>query len=123
MLTPTFVDCWRDRLINIHPSLLPAFPGLDTHRRAIEAGVRFAGCTVHFVRVEVDRGPMIVQAAVAVRPGDDAASLAARVLEAEHVCYPRALRLIAEGRARLRGETVEIDGAAAPDGVWINPDG
>ena len=123
VLTPTFVDRWRDRLINIHPSLLPAFPGLDTHRRAIEAGVRFAGCTVHFVRVEVDRGPMIVQAAVAVRPGDDAASLAARVLEAEHVCYPRALRLIAEGRVRLRGEAVEIDGAAAPDGVWINPDG
>ena len=123
VLTPTFVDRWRDRLVNIHPSLLPAFPGLDTHRRAIEAGVRFAGCTVHFVRAEVDQGPMIVQAAVAVRPGDDAASLAARVLEAEHVCYPRALRLIAEERARVRAETVEIDGAAAPGGVWINPDG
>lgn len=121
VLTPAFVDRWRDRLVNIHPSLLPAFPGLDTHGRAIEAGVRFAGCTVHFVRAEVDRGPIIVQAAVAVQPGDDAASLAARVLEAEHVCYPRALRLIAEGRTRVCGEAVEIDGAAAPDGVSINP--
>ena len=121
LLSAAFLAPWAGRIVNIHPSLLPAFPGLDTHRRAIEAGVRFAGCTVHFVRAEVDRGPIIVQAAVAVRPGDDAASLAARVLEAEHVCYPRALRLIAEGRTRVCGEAVKIDGAAAPDGVSINP--
>lgn len=121
ILTPTFVDHWHDRLINIHPSLLPAFPGLNTHQRAIDAGVKFAGCTVHFVRAEVDKGPVIVQAAVPVSPRDDAASLAARVLAAEHVCYPRALRLIAEGRARVRGDVVEIDGAGAVDGVLINP--
>ena len=121
ILTPTFVDRWYDRLINIHPSLLPAFPGLDTHQRAIDAGVRFAGCTVHFVRAEVDKGPVIIQAAVPVKQDDDATSLAARVLKAEHVCYPRALCLIAEGRTRIRGEGVEIAGAHTPEVMWVNP--
>ncbi|HXR87389.1 MAG TPA: phosphoribosylglycinamide formyltransferase, partial [Stellaceae bacterium] len=82
LLTAGFVDHWRDRIINIHPSLLPAFPVLDTHARALAEGVRFAGCTVHFVRAEMDHGPIIVQAAVPVLPGDDEASLAARVLTA-----------------------------------------
>lgn len=121
ILTACFVDRWRDRTLNIHPSLLPAFPGLDTHRRAIEAGVRFAGCTVHFVRAALDAGPIIVQAAVPVHPDDDPSSLAARVLEVEHVAYPLALRLVADGRARVMGERVIIDGAAAPAGFIMNP--
>jgi phosphoribosylglycinamide formyltransferase 1 len=103
-----FVARWGDRLINIHPSLLPDFPGLDTHRRAIEAGMAYAGCTVHFVRAEVDAGPIIAQAKVPVLEADTAESLAARVLEAEHRLYPEAVRLIAEGRARVIDETVEI---------------
>ena len=121
LLTPTFVDHWYDRLINIHPSLLPSFPGLDTHQRAIDAGVRFAGCTVHYVRTETDSGPIITQAAVGIRPDDTADTLAARVLEAEHVCYPTALRLIAEGRIQGDGNVVVIDGASAPTMALINP--
>ena len=123
LLGGAFVEKWRDRLINIHPSLLPAFPGLDTHARALAAGVRFTGCTVHFVRPEVDSGPIVVQAAVPVLPGDDEAALAARVLEAEHQAYPLALRLIAEGRARVRGERVEIAGRAAAPAILLNPAG
>jgi phosphoribosylglycinamide formyltransferase-1 len=116
LLTPGFVARWRDRLVNIHPSLLPAFPGLDTHARALAAGVRFAGCTVHFVRAEMDEGPIIVQAAVPVLDGDDADGLAARVLAAEHKAYPLALKLIGEGRVTVRGERVAIapTGRAAP---------
>jgi phosphoribosylglycinamide formyltransferase 1 len=115
LLTPGFVAAWRDRLINIHPSLLPEFRGLDTHRRALEAGVPFAGCTVHYVRAAVDEGPMIVQRKVPVLPGDDETTLAARVLEAEHQAYPLALRLIAEQRVRIRGDRVEI---RDNDGGW-----
>jgi phosphoribosylglycinamide formyltransferase-1 len=122
LLTAGFVERWRDRLINIHPSLLPAYKGLNTHERAIADGVRFAGCTVHFVRAEMDAGPIIVQAAVPVHPDDDADSLAARVLTAEHRCYPLALRLIADGRVRIDNETVRIDGAAPPPPVMLNPD-
>ena len=121
LLGTEFVDCWRDRLINIHPSLLPAFKGLDTHARALEAGVRFTGCTVHFVRAEMDVGPILVQAAVPVRPGDTEDTLAARVLAAEHRAYPSAVRLIAEGRVRVRNELVLIDGASAAEGAMINP--
>lgn len=121
LLTGRFVEAWRDRLINIHPSLLPAFPGLDTHARALAAGVRFAGCTVHFVRTEMDSGPIIVQAAVPILPGDDEARLAARVLDAEHRAYPLAVALVAGGRTRVSGDTVEIDGAAVPDSVLLNP--
>ncbi|MDD9990842.1 MAG: phosphoribosylglycinamide formyltransferase [Rhodospirillales bacterium] len=120
VLTARFVERWRDRLINIHPSLLPAFQGLDTHARAIEAGVRLAGCTVHFVRPEVDSGPIIVQAAVPVLPDDTVESLADRVLREEHRCLPLALRLIAQGRVSVVGERCVID-AAAPDGALINP--
>ena len=120
VLTADFVDRWRDRLINIHPSLLPAFKGLDTHARAIEAGVRIAGCTVHFVRPEVDSGPIIVQAAVPVLADDTAESLSARVLREEHRCLPLAVRLIAAGRVSVAGEHCAID-AAAPDGALVNP--
>ncbi len=120
VLTADFVERWRDRLINIHPSLLPAFKGLDTHARAIEAGVRFAGCTVHFVRPDVDSGPIIVQAAVPVLPEDTAESLAARVLREEHRCLPLAVRLIAERRISVLDERCVID-AAAPEDTLINP--
>src|SRR5262245_4968729 len=121
LLTAEFVEGWRDRLINIHPSLLPAFPGLDTHARALAAGVRFAGCPVHFVRPTMDEGPVIVQAAVPVLADDDEASLAARVLSAEHKAYPLALRLVASGKARVVRERVEIDGARSPGQLVFNP--
>jgi phosphoribosylglycinamide formyltransferase 1 len=96
-----FVRHWQGRMINIHPSLLPLFPGLDTHARALAAGLRLHGCTVHFVSEEVDGGAIVGQAAVPVLPGDDPESLAARVLQAEHRLYPACLRLLAEGRVRL----------------------
>jgi phosphoribosylglycinamide formyltransferase-1 len=121
LLTEEFVEAWRDRMLNIHPSLLPAFPGLHTHERALAAGVRFSGCTVHFVRATMDEGPIIVQAAVPVLPGDDPERLAARVLEAEHRAYPLALRLVAAGAARVEGERVEIAGAASPGDALLNP--
>jgi phosphoribosylglycinamide formyltransferase-1 len=121
LLTPGFVEKWRDRLLNIHPSLLPAFPGLDTHERALKAGVRFAGCTVHFVRAEMDTGPIVAQAAVPVRPGDTPGALAQRVLRAEHLLYPMALKLVAGGKARVVGETVRIAGRQAPAGTLVNP--
>jgi phosphoribosylglycinamide formyltransferase 1 len=105
LLTPWFVEQWRDRLINIHPSLLPSFKGLHTHERALETGVRLHGCTVHFVRAEMDDGPIIAQAAVPVLPGDDPDALAARVLTMEHRLYPLALSLVAAGKVRVEGET------------------
>lgn len=119
-----FVERWRDRMINIHPSLLPAFKGLKVHERVLAAGVRFTGCTVHYVRPAMDEGPIIVQCAVAVLPGDDPARLAERVLAEEHKIYPLALRLIAEGRVRVTGERAEIDGAAGPvPTALVNPTG
>ena len=126
ILTAGFVDRWRDRLINIHPSLLPAFKGLDTHARALAAGVRISGCTVHFVRPEPDSGPIIAQAAVPVLPGDTPARLAARVLRQEHRCYPLAVRLIAAGRIAVAGERVVVAGAPAPgdgeaESALLNP--
>ncbi len=122
ILSSWFVERWRDRLINIHPSLLPAFKGLDTHERVLAAGARFTGCTVHFVRPDVDDGPIIVQAVVPVMPDDDADSLAARVLGAEHHSYPLAVRLIAEGRIQIRDDRVDILNAAAPaEVVMFNP--
>ncbi|HTZ78714.1 MAG TPA: phosphoribosylglycinamide formyltransferase [Stellaceae bacterium] len=124
ILGEAFVTRWRDRLINIHPSLLPAFKGLHSHERVLAAGVRFTGCTVHFVRPAMDDGPIIVQAAVPVLPGDDAETLAARVLAAEHQAYPLALRWIAEGRVRVREDRVEVSGAGTmlPAAV-LNPPG
>jgi len=106
ILTAGFVNRWRDRLVNIHPSLLPSFKGLHVHDQALAAGVRVSGCTVHFVVPEMDAGPIIVQEAVPVLPDDDADALASRILEAEHRCYPEALRLIAEGRTEVVGERV-----------------
>jgi phosphoribosylglycinamide formyltransferase 1 len=108
LMTPAFVEHWHDRMINIHPSLLPSFKGLHTHERALEAGVRIAGCTVHFVRTETDTGPIIAQAAVPVLGSDTATTLAARVLEAEHRIYPIALMLVASGRTRCEGEKIII---------------
>jgi phosphoribosylglycinamide formyltransferase-1 len=104
--TAGFVERWRDRHLNIHPSLLPAFRGLDTHARVIAAGVRISGCTVHFVRTEMDEGPIVAQAAVPVLESDTEESLAVRVLEAEHRLYPHALRLVASGAVRVEGERV-----------------
>ncbi|MBK3732989.1 phosphoribosylglycinamide formyltransferase [Azospirillum brasilense] len=121
LLSPWFVERWHDRMINIHPSLLPSFKGLDTHQRALDAGVRFHGCTVHYVRSEMDEGPIIAQAAVPVLPGDDADRLSARVLEAEHRLYPQALRLIAGGRARVEDGRVTLSGPAADLQTLINP--
>ncbi|MDE0815355.1 MAG: phosphoribosylglycinamide formyltransferase [Alphaproteobacteria bacterium] len=109
ILDGQFVARWRDRMINIHPSLLPSFPGLDTHQRALDMGVKVAGCTVHFVRADADTGPIIAQAAVPLLPDDDAETLAARILVEEHDIYPRALRLCAEGRVSMKGDRAIID--------------
>jgi phosphoribosylglycinamide formyltransferase-1 len=111
LLTAGFIESWNGRLINIHPALLPSFKGLDTHARALAAGVKLHGCTVHLVTPEVDSGPIIAQAATPVLAGDTEETLAARVLAAEHVLYPRALRLWAEGRARLEGDRVVVEDA------------
>jgi phosphoribosylglycinamide formyltransferase-1 len=112
LLTADFVEAWRDRMLNIHPSLLPSFKGLHTHERALEAGVKITGCTVHFVRADMDAGPIVAQAAVPVEPGDDADLLAARVLAAEHQLYPMALELVAAGRVTVVEERVVFRGAS-----------
>jgi len=108
ILSPWFVEQWAGRMLNIHPALLPAFPGLHGQRQALEHGVRIAGCTVHFVDAEVDHGPIVVQAAVPVLPGDDEDTLAARILEQEHRIYPLALRLLCEGRLSIEGRRVVV---------------
>ncbi|MEZ5828658.1 MAG: phosphoribosylglycinamide formyltransferase [Hyphomicrobiales bacterium] len=104
--TQDFVERWRDRHLNIHPSLLPAFRGLHTHARVLEAGAKTTGCTVHFVRQEMDEGPIVAQVAVPVHPDDTEEGLAARVLEAEHRLYPQALRLVASGAVRVEDDRV-----------------
>jgi phosphoribosylglycinamide formyltransferase-1 len=106
LLTPWFIGQWRGRMLNIHPALLPAFRGLHTHERALADGVKIHGCTVHFVVPEMDEGPIIAQSAVAVLDSDTPDSLAARVLEQEHLLYPRALRLVASGAVRVDGNRV-----------------
>jgi formyltetrahydrofolate-dependent phosphoribosylglycinamide formyltransferase len=121
VLSPAFCEAWRDRLVNIHPSLLPAFPGVDTHARALAAGVKLHGCTVHLVRPTVDEGPILAQAAVPVLPEDTPATLAARVLAMEHRLYPPALAALAAGRVRLVDGRALIDGAAAANGALANP--
>jgi phosphoribosylglycinamide formyltransferase-1 len=121
LLTPWFVSRWDGRLINIHPALLPAFKGLDTHERARAAGVRIHGATVHFVVPEMDSGPVIAQGALAVRDDDTAETLAARVLAIEHTIYPLALRLVAEGRVTVADGRCRIAGAAADDHILIAP--
>lgn len=121
VLTEAFVARWDGRLLNIHPSLLPAFPGLDTHARALAAGVRLHGCTVHLVTAGVDEGPILAQAAVPVLPGDTEATLAARVLAQEHRLYPAALAWLAAGRVRREGARAVVTGAAGPGGALVNP--
>ena len=121
ILDTGFVEAWAGRLINIHPSLLPAFPGLHPQRQALVAGVKFSGCTVHFVRPEIDTGPIIAQAVVPVLDGDDEARLAERILAAEHRLYPLALRLYAEGRLTIDGNRVAATDASAPDIAALNP--
>jgi phosphoribosylglycinamide formyltransferase-1 len=112
ILGAPFVQRYEGRLLNIHPSLLPAFPGLHTHERALQAGCKAAGATVHFVTPELDHGPIVLQSVVPVQPGDDTAALAARVLATEHVIYPQAVRWFVEGRLRLEGGLVrQRDGA------------
>lgn len=106
ILTGAFVERWRDRMINIHPSLLPSFKGLDTHKRALDAGVAFHGCTTHLVRAEMDDGPILGQAALSIQPGDEPDGLAARVLRLEHRLYPAALKSWLAGEIRLEDERI-----------------
>jgi phosphoribosylglycinamide formyltransferase-1 len=110
LLSPVFIKAYSNRIMNIHPSLLPSFPGLHVQKKALDHGVRFAGCTVHFVNEECDEGPIIIQAVVPVYPDDDEATLAARILKQEHRIYPRAIQLYAEGRLRVTGRKVLVDG-------------
>jgi phosphoribosylglycinamide formyltransferase-1 len=123
LLTDGFVEAWRDRMINIHPSLLPLFPGLDTHERALEAGMRVHGCTVHFVRTEMDSGPIIGQATVPVALDDTPDTLAKRVLAAEHQLYPLALALVASGMATVENERLLLNGELPTDlgGMLVSP--
>ena len=121
LLTDTFVNRWHDRMINIHPSLLPAFKGLNVHQRAIDAGVRFSGCTVHFVRPDMDCGPIIAQAVVPINGHDDASDLAVRILEQEHIAYPLAVKLIAENKISILNERVIIKNSSFTKTSTINP--
>lgn len=122
VLTTNFVNRYRGRMINIHPSLLPAFPGLHTHRQALAAGVRIHGCTVHFVTPQLDHGPIIIQAAVPVLPGDDENTLAARVLAEEHRIYPQAVRWLCEDRVTLAADgRVRIAGVRDTGTGLISP--
>ncbi|HNX71638.1 phosphoribosylglycinamide formyltransferase [Rivihabitans pingtungensis] len=120
ILTPGFTQHYAGRMFNIHPSLLPAFPGLHTHQRALDAGCRLAGATVHFVTAELDHGPIVAQGAVAVADDDTADSLAAKVLRVEHQIYPQAVRWFVEGRLTLAGQRVRVDGGSA-DGALVCP--
>lgn len=122
ILTPAFVQRYDGRLLNIHPSLLPAFAGLHTHERALQAGCKVAGSTVHFVTAELDHGPIVLQAAVPVRAGDTADTLAARVLRGEHIIYPRAVRWFVEGRVALGADGVVRQTEAAPQWLFLDGD-
>ena len=121
ILNAEFVSKWRDRMLNVHPSLLPAFKGLHTHERAIEAGCRFTGCTIHYVVPELDAGPIILQTAVPIAENDTSETLAEKVLEYEHSMYPEAVRLIAENRVRVSGHKALIKDMQVPDTGLINP--
>ena len=116
-----FVRKWLGRQLNIHPSLLPLFKGLHPQRQALQAGVKISGCSVHFVTEEMDAGPIIAQAAVAVHPGDTGQALADRILVAEHRLYPHALNLVASGQARLENGCVLLEGTVNPSGVLYSP--
>jgi phosphoribosylglycinamide formyltransferase-1 len=119
VLTDAFVERYTGRMINIHPSLLPCFPGLKTHQQALDAGVRVHGASVHFVTPTLDHGPIVAQAAVPVMAGDDAAALASRVLAVEHIIYPRAVRWFVEGRLAIDGERVVL---TPPEPQWLFAD-
>ena len=121
LLTPWLIERWQGRMINVHPALLPAFKGLDTHARALAAGVKVHGATVHFVTSEMDSGPIIVQGAVGVREDDTADMLAARVLAVEHRIYPAALAWLAARRVTIVGDRCRIDGVRGPDHDLIAP--
>ncbi len=115
------IDAFPNRIMNIHPALLPAFPGLHGQKQAAEYGVRISGCTVHFVDGGMDTGPVIIQAAVPVSPDDTEDTLSSRILKLEHMLYPEALRLYAEGRLRVEGRLVKISGYEMQDGYIVNP--
>lgn len=122
ILTAEFVNRYHGRMVNIHPSLLPSFPGLHTHRQALAAGVRVHGCTVHFVTAQLDHGPIIIQAAVPVQPDDDEATLAARVLAEEHRIYPQAVRWLCEGRVTLTADgRARVAGSTSATGALLSP--
>jgi phosphoribosylglycinamide formyltransferase 1 len=122
LLSPVFVGAYSNRIMNIHPALLPAFPGLHVQKKALEHGVRFSGCTVHFVNEECDEGPIIIQAVVPVFSEDTEESLAARILEQEHRIYPRAIQLYSEGRLRIEGRKVFVDGLGKEENqVLVQP--
>ena len=116
LLSPVFIKAFSNRIMNIHPALLPSFPGLNVQQKAVEHGARFSGCTVHFVNEECDEGPIIIQAVVPVFPDDTGEALAARILAQEHRIYPRAIQLYAEGRLKVVGRRVLVDGAARDEG-------
>ena len=122
LFTAAFVQRWHGRMLNIHPSLLPSFPGLDPHGQALRAGVKISGATVHFVIPETDAGPIVMQGAVAVRDDDTPETLAARVLEIEHRIYPDALRLVAGGGTRLEGSVCKTTAYGSPDDSLISPE-
>jgi phosphoribosylglycinamide formyltransferase-1 len=121
IVTAVLVNAYANRMMNIHPSLLPSFPGLDVHKKAIDWGCKLAGCTVHFVTEGVDEGPIIIQAAVPILDEDTSETLAARILVQEHIIYPRAVQLFAEGRLRVEGRRVLIDAAKPDVGAIISP--
>lgn len=121
LLSPEFVGRWYNKLLNIHPSLLPAFKGAHAHEQVLAAGAKISGCTVHFVRPEMDAGPIIIQAAVPVLPQDTPDTLGARVLEQEHRCYPLALRWLAENRLQVIDEKVTVADVVLSPGSLINP--
>jgi phosphoribosylglycinamide formyltransferase-1 len=121
LFTAAFVQRWYGKMLNIHPSLLPSFPGLDPHGQALNAGVKISGATVHFVIPETDAGPIVMQGAVAVHDDDTPDTLAARILEVEHRIYPDALRLLASGRIRLDGDVCKLAGRTGSGDVLISP--
>ncbi len=121
LFTAEFVQRWHGRMLNIHPSLLPSFPGLEPQAQALRAGVKISGATVHFVIPQTDAGPIVMQGAVAVRDDDTPDTLAARILEIEHRIYPDALRLVARGEVRLEGEVCKIAGSAGSGATLISP--
>jgi phosphoribosylglycinamide formyltransferase-1 len=121
LFTADFVERWQGRMLNIHPSLLPSFPGLDPQAQALRAGVKIAGATVHFVIPQTDAGPIVMQGAVEVCEGDTAEQLAARIIAVEHRIYPAALRLVASGRVRIEGGICSTAGTVAAGAVLISP--